>query len=78
MNAHSGETVWMPDGIRDVPVLGEYLLARKGKPMSEPEQPVPQEPPSLPAEITVTATAEVTRAEEVTGGERPGSDDAGE
>jgi FkbM family methyltransferase len=26
--AHSGETVWMPDGIRDVPVLGEYLLAR--------------------------------------------------
>jgi FkbM family methyltransferase len=26
--AHSGETVWMPDGIRDVPVLCEYLLAR--------------------------------------------------
>jgi FkbM family methyltransferase len=26
--AHSGETVWMPDGVRDVPVLGEYLLAR--------------------------------------------------
>jgi FkbM family methyltransferase len=26
--AHSGETVWMPDGIRDTPVLGEYLLAR--------------------------------------------------
>ena len=26
--AHSGETVWMPDGLRDVPVLGEYLLAR--------------------------------------------------
>jgi FkbM family methyltransferase len=26
--AHSGETVWMPDGILDVPVLGEYLLAR--------------------------------------------------
>jgi FkbM family methyltransferase len=26
--AHSGETMWMPDGIRDVPVLAEYLLAR--------------------------------------------------
>lgn len=26
--AYSGETVWMPDGIRDVPVPGEYLLAR--------------------------------------------------
>ena len=26
--AHSGETVWMPDGIRDAPVPCEYLLAR--------------------------------------------------
>ena len=26
--AHSGETVWMPDGVRETPVLAEYLLAR--------------------------------------------------